>query len=94
MIQPHGQVDPTHRVPDEAANRGVAPLDRRHHEECWASQPRQDAVYLLAWRVIRVVGRLTLLFRSRYPKVRSVLADVAEMNALEARRQGQGSAPR
>jgi GNAT superfamily N-acetyltransferase len=68
----------------------VAPLDMRHHEERWASQLRQDAVYLLAWRGNRVVGRLTLPFRSRFPKVRFVLADVAEMNALEARPQGQG----
>lgn len=56
----------------------VAPLDMRRHEERWASRLRQDAVYLLAWRGNRVVGRLTLLFRSRYPKVRSVLAGVAE----------------
>jgi len=68
----------------------VAPSDLRHHEERWASQLRQEAVYLLAWRGARVVGRVTLLLRSRYPQVRSVLADGAELNALEARPQGQG----
>ncbi len=66
-------------------NSDVAALDLLHHEERWASQLRQEAVYLLAWQGTVVVGRVTLLLRSRYPKVRSLLADAAEMNALEAR---------
>lgn len=61
-----------------------------HHEERWAWQLRQKAVYLLAWRGARVVGRATLLLRSRYPEVRSVLPGLAEINALEARPQGEG----
>jgi GNAT superfamily N-acetyltransferase len=48
------------------------------------------ALYLLAWQGPEVVGRVTLLLRSRYPEVRSLLAGMAEMNALEARPQGQG----
>ena len=68
----------------------VALLDMLHHEERWASQLRQEAVYLLAWQGPEVVGRVTLFHRSRYPQVRSLLAGVAEMNALEARPQGQG----
>ncbi len=68
----------------------TAPQDMRHHEGRWARQLRQEAVYLLAWRDARVAGRVTLLFRSKYPEVRSVLREVAEMNALEARPQGQG----
>lgn len=71
-------------------NRDVALLDMLHHEECWASQLRQEAVYLLAWHGTEVLGRVTLLLRSKYPEVRSSLAQVAEMNALEARPQGQG----
>jgi GNAT superfamily N-acetyltransferase len=55
-----------------------------------ASQLRQEAVYLLAWHGTRVVGWVTLLLRSRYPEVRSLLAEGAEMNAVEARPQGQG----
>jgi GNAT superfamily N-acetyltransferase len=79
-------------VKDMAAlrNSDVAALDMLHHEECWASQLRQEAVYLLAWQETMVVGRVTLLLRSKYPKVRSLLADVAEMSALEARPQGHG----
>jgi GNAT superfamily N-acetyltransferase len=72
-------------------SQDVAAFDMRHHEERWASQLRQEAVYLLAWRETRIVGRVTLLLRSRYPQVRSVLPDGAEMNALEARPQGQGT---
>jgi hypothetical protein len=68
----------------------VALLDMLHHEERWASHLRQEAVYLLAWHGPEVVGRVTLLLRSSYPEVRSLLAGVAEMNALEARPQGQG----
>jgi GNAT superfamily N-acetyltransferase len=71
-------------------SRDIAPHDLRHHEERWASQLRQEAVYLLAWRGTQVAGRVTLLLRSRYPEVRSVLGEGAEMNALEARPQGQG----
>ena len=61
-----------------------------HHEERWAWQLRQGAVYLLAWRGAKVVGRATLLLRSRYPEVRSLLPELAEINALEARPQGEG----
>jgi GNAT superfamily N-acetyltransferase len=68
----------------------IAPLDLRHHEERWAWQQGHEAVYLLAWRGSQVVGRGTLLLRSRYPGVRSVFPELAEMNALEARPQGQG----
>jgi GNAT superfamily N-acetyltransferase len=68
----------------------IAPLDLRHHEERWAWQQRHEAVYLLAWRGTKVVGRGTLLLRSKYPEVQSVLPELAEMNALEARPQGEG----
>jgi GNAT superfamily N-acetyltransferase len=61
-----------------------------HHEECWAWQLRQEAVYFLAWRGARVVGRATLLLRSRYPKVRSAFPRLAEINALNAWPQGEG----
>jgi len=66
------------------------PRDMRHHEERWESQQRQEAVYLLAWRGAEVVGSVTLLLRSKYEVVRRVIEDAAEMNALEARPQGQG----
>jgi GNAT superfamily N-acetyltransferase len=69
----------------------ISRLDRLHHEERWAWQLRQKAVYLLAWRGAEVVGRATLLLRSRYPEVRSVLPELAEINALEARPQGEGT---
>jgi GNAT superfamily N-acetyltransferase len=69
----------------------MAPNDTLHHEERWASQLRQEALYLLAWHGPEVVGRVTLLFQSRYPEVRSLLPGAAEMNALEARPQGQGT---
>jgi len=46
---------------------------------------------LLAWRGAKVVGRATLLLRSRYPEVRSVLPELAEINALEVRPQGEGT---
>jgi GNAT superfamily N-acetyltransferase len=68
----------------------VAPLDMRHHEERCARQLREEAVYLLAWRGTQVVGRGTLLLQSKYPEVRSALPELAEMNALEARPQGEG----
>lgn len=68
----------------------MPPFDMLHHEERWASQLHREAVYLLAWHGPEVVGRVTLLFRSRYPEVRLLLAGAAEMNALEARPQGQG----
>ncbi len=66
------------------------PRDMRHHEERWESQQRQEAVYLLAWRGAELVGSVTLLLRSKYEVVRRVIEDAAEMNALEARPQGQG----
>lgn len=37
-----------------------------------------------------VVGRATLLLRSRYPQVCSLCPGLAEINALEARPQGEG----
>jgi ribosomal protein S18 acetylase RimI-like enzyme len=68
----------------------ISPRDLLHHEERWAWQLRKKAVYLLAWRGAKVVGRATLLLRSRYPEVRSVHPELAEINALEARPQGEG----
>jgi GNAT superfamily N-acetyltransferase len=68
----------------------AAPPDMLHHEERWASHLRREAVYLLAWHGPEVVGRVTLLLRSKYPEVRSLLIGAAEMNALEARPRGQG----
>lgn len=61
-----------------------------HHEERWAWQLRQKAVYLLAWRGAKVVSKATLLLRSRYPEVRSVFPELAEINALDAWPQGEG----
>jgi GNAT superfamily N-acetyltransferase len=75
----------------DALRRGdVAALHMLHHEERWASQRRQEAVYLLAWHGSEVVGRVTLLLQSRNSEVRPLLTGVAKMNALEARPQGQG----
>lgn len=71
-------------------NSDVDLLEMHHHEERWESQLRQEAVYLLAWHGTEVVGRVTLYFQSKYPEVRSLLEGPAEMNALEARPQGQG----
>ncbi|HEY2553321.1 MAG TPA: GNAT family N-acetyltransferase [Streptosporangiaceae bacterium] len=76
---------------DALRRADVSPLDLRHHGERWVSQQRQEAVYLLAWDRDRVVGRVTVLLRSRYPQVRSRFAGLAEMNALEARPRGQGT---
>jgi hypothetical protein len=67
----------------------VAPLDMRHHEERWAWQLREEAVYLLAWRGTQVVGRGTLLLRSKYPEVRSGpprLSRTAELELFHAAR--------
>lgn len=66
------------------------PLDLRHHQERWASQQRGEAVYLLAWRGAEVFGRVTLLLRSKYEEVRQTIQAATEMNALEARPQGEG----
>jgi GNAT superfamily N-acetyltransferase len=71
-------------------NSEVDPFDMFHHKERWASQLRQEVVYLLAWHGTEVVGRVSLLFQSKYPEVRSLLGGAAEMNALEARPQGEG----
>jgi len=68
----------------------LRPLDLRHHQERWASQQRGEAVYLLAWRGAEVFGRVTLLLRSKYEEVRQTIQDATEMNALEARPQGEG----
>ena len=68
----------------------LAPLDLQHHEERWKTQQSGEALYLLAWQGDVVVGRVTLLFRSKYAEVTRLLGEVLEMNALEARPQGQG----
>jgi len=36
------------------------------------------------------MGKATLLLRSRYPEVRSVFPELAEINALDAWPQGEG----
>jgi GNAT superfamily N-acetyltransferase len=54
-------------------------------------QEAGTAVYLLAWRGAELAGRCTLLTASKYHQVRQVLGIFPEMNALEARPQGQGT---
>ena len=48
-------------------------------------------MYLLAWRGAELAGRCTLLTASKYHQVRQMLGIFPEMNALEARPQGQGT---
>jgi GNAT superfamily N-acetyltransferase len=61
-----------------------------HHEERWRWQQAGLAAYVLAWHGEEVVGRATVLRRSKYDVVRAVLGDVAEVNALESLVPGQG----
>lgn len=49
------------------------------------------ATYLVAWRGGEPVGRCTVLAASKYDKVRQLFGEFPEMNALEARPQGQGT---
>jgi GNAT superfamily N-acetyltransferase len=75
---------------DRLRAQDLPPQDIQHHEERWTAQQSGEAIYLLAWQGNVVVGRVTLLFRSKYPEVTRLLGEVPEMNALEARPQGQG----
>lgn len=51
----------------------LAQLDLRHHEERWTTQQNGEALYLLAWQGNVVVGRVTVLFRSKYAEIRNLL---------------------
>ncbi len=65
--------------------------DGDHHRERFDLQTRGQAVYLLAWRGPRNVGRATLYLASKYDGVRSRYPDAAEINALAADPAGQGT---
>jgi GNAT superfamily N-acetyltransferase len=62
----------------------------RHHEERWSWQEAGSASYLLAWDDGNVIGRATLLRRSKYELVRSSIGDAPEVNALESNIPGLG----
>jgi GNAT superfamily N-acetyltransferase len=61
-----------------------------HHEERWSWQEAGSATYLLAWNDGDVIGRATLLRRSKYELVRSAIGDAPEVNALDSTIPGQG----
>ena len=69
---------------------GATPRDRYHHAERSGMHERGEATYLLAWDGDRPCGRVTLFHRSKYERVRNVLGDVPETNALEALPPGRG----
>lgn len=58
--------------------------ERFHHDERSGMHQRGEATYLLAWDGALPCGRVTLLHRSKYERVREVLGDVPELNGLEA----------
>jgi ribosomal protein S18 acetylase RimI-like enzyme len=69
---------------------GECALRMAHHRERWSMQQANEALYLLAWRGDKVVGRVTLLYESKYAEVRATFPCLWEMNALEAMPQGRG----
>lgn len=70
--------------------RGTHWRDLDHHRRRFERQQRGEATYLLAWRGPIVAGRVTVLYRSKYPRVVEALPGLFEINALEARPQGTG----
>lgn len=68
--------------------------DRFHHGERSRMHQRGEAIYLLAWDGDRPCGRVTLFHRSTYDRVRDVLGDLPELNALEATPRGRGTGSR
>jgi GNAT superfamily N-acetyltransferase len=62
----------------------------RHHEQRWTWQIADHCVYLLAWHDQEVVGRATVLRRSKYQRVRDTIGEVPEINALEVALEGRG----
>lgn len=72
---------------------GAAPgrADADHLRERFGRQSAGEALLLLAWRQQRPVGRATLLLASTYEQVRSAHPRLAEINALEADPQGEGT---
>ena len=69
---------------------GAGPRDRFHHDERSGMHERGEATYLLAWDGDLPCGRVTLFHRSKYARVRVVLGDFPELNALEATPRGLG----
>jgi GNAT superfamily N-acetyltransferase len=55
-------------------------------------QEEGQAIYLVAWRGGELAGRCTVLTASKYDEVRQLSGAFPEMNALEARPPGQGTA--
>jgi len=51
--------------------KGVGPRELRLIESRYAWQQSGDAVQLLAWNGMDLVGRATFLWRSKYPSVRT-----------------------
>ncbi|TKJ20310.1 hypothetical protein A6V29_08940 [Blastococcus sp. CCUG 61487] len=51
---------------------------------------RGEATYLIAWDGDVPCGRVSLFHRSKYERVREVLGDIPEINALEATSRGVG----
>jgi GNAT superfamily N-acetyltransferase len=69
----------------------LPPEVARHHRERFALQADGSAIYLLAWRGRQNVGRATVYAESKYESVRRVHPRAAEINALEANPQRQGT---
>ena len=78
-------------VLEKLLSQQLDPKTVRHHRERFALQQEGSAVYLLAWRGDRNVGRATLYRQSKYEEVRMAHPDLTEINALEAAPQGQGT---
>ena len=72
-------------------NQEPTPRAARDHRERFVLQQAGSAVYLLAWRGDRKVGRATLLLQSKYAEVREAHPGTTEINALDADPQGVGT---
>lgn len=69
----------------------TGPHLRFHNAERFGMQEKGEAVYLLAWRGEALVGRVSLLARSKYPEVAARFPGLSEINALAAFPAGQGT---
>lgn len=84
IVRPIRPGDLSRLLPD------AGPRDRFHHAERSGMHERGEATYFLAWDGDRTCGRVTLFHRSKYERVREVLGDFPELNALEAAPPGVG----
>lgn len=70
---------------------GESPHLAHHHRERYDLQAAGQGTYLVAWRGQQDVGRATVYAASKYQLVRQLHPGIAEINALDAHPQGQGT---